>query len=72
MQQANKSKGSALITALFIMALIAAAATAMIYELQLSINSAEQVFNDTQALQYNETVTNLGYKYFTKRYKKNS
>lgn len=52
----HRKKGSALITALFIMALIAAAATAMIYEMQISISNAEQTFNYSQALQYNATV----------------
>lgn len=50
-------KGSALITALFIMALIAAAATALIYEQQLTIANAEQSFNYSQALQYSQLIT---------------
>ena len=53
----KSSRGSALITALFVMALIAAAATALAYELVLSIQNANQNFNYSQALQYNQTVT---------------
>lgn len=53
---ATKKHGSALITALFIMALIAAAATAMIYQLQQSIDRSQQIFNYNQALQYNNSI----------------
>jgi len=53
----QKIKGSALIMALFIMALIAAAATALIYEQQLTIANTQQSFNYSQALQYNQMVT---------------
>jgi len=53
----KKNRGSALITALFIMALIAAAATALIYEQQLTIATAQQNFNTSQAVEYNQVVT---------------
>lgn len=58
MLRSKHTQGSALITALFIMALIAAAATALIYQQQLTIANAQRSFNYSQALQYNQLVTN--------------
>lgn len=57
MQRIRGFQGSALIMALFIMAIIAAAATALIYEQQLTIATIQQSFNYSRALQYNQAVT---------------
>ena len=52
-----RQQGAALITALFIMALIAAAAAAMIIQQRISIARTQQIINYDQAVQYGQVVT---------------